>query len=91
MSADVTTVTVVPADITQLTVTASEVTGLTIATSDTTILTTSGATINTVSLSYSEAAPQPIARSASIGIEQTVSRSDHVHSAADLLIDGGNY
>ena len=58
---------------------------------DTTILTQSSGTINLPSLSLSSTAPADIARSASVGSSGVAARADHVHSAADLLLDGGNY
>lgn len=69
----------------------ADITELTISTTDITVLTAAPATINTVSLAYGNSAPQAVGRTASVGSANTVSRSDHVHSAADLLVDGGNY
>ena len=57
----------------------------------TTVLTQSSGTINLASLSLSNAAPADVARSASVGASNVAARADHVHSAADLLVDGGNY
>ena len=57
----------------------------------TTVLTQSSGTINLASLSLSNADPADVARSASVGVSNVAARADHVHSAADLLIDGGNY
>ena len=56
-----------------------------------TVLTQSSGTINLASLSLSNTAPANIARSASVGSSGVAARADHVHSAADLLLDGGNY
>jgi len=57
----------------------------------TTVLSQSSGTINLASLSLSSTAPADIARSASVGSSGVAARADHVHSAADLLLDGGNY
>lgn len=69
----------------------AEITELKISTTDITVLTAAPATINAGSLNFSNSAPQPISRTASAGTAITASRSDHVHSAADLLLDGGQY
>ena len=78
--ADLTTVQVYPADISN----ASQVI-------QTTVLTQSSGTINLASLSLSNTAPADIARTGSVGTSNVAARADHVHSAADLLLDGGNY
>lgn len=57
----------------------------------TTVLTQSSGTINLASLSLSDTAPADIARTASVGVSNVAARADHVHSAADLLVDGGSY
>ncbi len=57
----------------------------------TTVLSQSSGTINLASLSLSSTAPADIARTASVGSSGVAARADHVHSAADLLMDGGNY
>ena len=57
----------------------------------TTVLTQSSGTINLASLSLSNTAPADVARSASVGVSNVAARADHVHSAADLLVDGGSY
>jgi len=57
----------------------------------TTVLSQSSGTINLASLSLSNTAPADIARTASAGSSNVAARADHVHSAADLLMDGGNY
>jgi len=57
----------------------------------TTVLTQSSGTINLASLSLSNTAPVDVARSASVGVSNVAARADHVHSAADLLVDGGSY
>lgn len=57
----------------------------------TTVLTQTSGTINLGSLSLSSTAPVDVARTASVGVSNVAARADHVHSAADLLVDGGNY
>ena len=57
----------------------------------TTVLSQSSGTINLASLSLSNTAPADVARTASAGTSNVAARADHVHSAADLLMDGGNY
>ncbi len=78
--ADLTTVQVYPAQISNV----SQVT-------QTTVLTQSSGTINLASLSLSNTTPSDIARTGSVGTSGVAARADHVHSAADLLLDGGNY
>ena len=57
----------------------------------TTVLSQSSGTINLASLSLSNTAPADVARTASAGSSNVAARADHVHSAASLLMDGGNY
>jgi len=57
----------------------------------TTVLSQSSGTINLASISLSNTAPADIARTASAGSSNVAARADHVHNAADLLMDGGNY
>jgi hypothetical protein len=57
----------------------------------TTVLSQSSGTINLASLSLSDTAPADVARTASAGSSNVAARADHVHSAASLLMDGGNY
>lgn len=76
---------------TNLTINPAEVTELTISTTETTVLTAAPATINVATINFGNSSPANIARSSSQGTALTASRSDHVHSAADLLLDGGNY
>lgn len=78
--ADLTTVQVYPAQISNV----SQVI-------QTTVLTQSSGTINLASLSLSNTAPADIARTASAGTSNVAARADHIHSAATLLLDGGNY
>lgn len=99
MAADITTVQITSGDITSLSITndvsnitvASEITAITVQTNDTTVLTQSAGTINLASLSLSNTAPADIVRTASAGVSNVAARADHVHSAANLLMDGGNY
>ena len=56
-----------------------------------TVLSQSSGTINLASLSLSDTAPADVARTASAGSSNVAARADHVHSAASLLMDGGNY
>jgi len=78
--ADLTTVQIQPADISNV----SQII-------QTTVLTQSSGTINLASLSLSNTAPADVARTANVGSSNVAARADHVHSAADLLLDGGNY
>ena len=57
----------------------------------TTVLSQSSGTINLASLSLSNTAPADVARTASAGSSDVAARADHIHSAANLLMDGGNY
>lgn len=91
MAGEVTSLTYTDKDITSLTVTSADITAVTVQASDTTILTAVPATINTVTLNLSDSNPSAIARSFSSGVSNFVSRADHVHSAGDLLLDGGSY
>jgi len=78
------------ADITTLQLTTSQASNVSI-TTNTTVLTQSSGTINLASLNFSNSAPADIARTATAGVSNLASRSDHIHSAASLLLDGGNY
>ena len=69
----------------------ADITTLTISNTDITVLTQTSGTINLGSLNLSSATPAAIARTASAGSSNLAARSDHVHSAADLLLDGGSY
>lgn len=94
MPADTTTLTITESDITSLTINASElqdITAVTVQEADVTILISSDTTLVLDSLTLSSALPEDIVRSASAGISNTAARSDHRHSAANLLLDGGNY
>ena len=99
MAGDITTVQVTNSDITSLSIStdvsnltvASDITGVVVQTNDTTVLTQSSGTINLASLSLATAEPEAVARSGSVGVSNLAARADHVHSAANLLLDGGNY
>jgi len=99
MAGDITTVQLSNADITSLSIStdvsnitvASEITAVTVQTNDTTILTQSSGTINLASLSLASAEPEAVARTGNVGVSTLAARADHVHSAANLLMDGGNY
>jgi hypothetical protein len=99
MAGDITTVQINSGDITSLSIStdvsnltvASDITGVIVQTNDTTVLTQSSGTINLASLSLATAEPEVVARSGSVGISALAARADHVHSAANLLMDGGNY
>jgi hypothetical protein len=69
----------------------ADITIVQIGASDTTILTQTSGTINLGSLSLSNANPVDVARTPSAGTSNVAARSDHAHSAATLLLDGGNY
>ena len=99
MSADTTTVQITTGDITQVTVAsdvsnvlvASDITGVVVQTNDTTVLTAAPATLNLAALTLAASDPSDVARASSVGTSVLAARADHVHSAANLLLDGGNY
>lgn len=99
MAGDITTVQLSSGDITSLSVStdvsnitvASEITAVTIQNNDTTVLTQSPGTINLASYNFATSSPADVARTASVGVSNSAARADHVHSAANLLMDGGNY
>lgn len=98
MPADITTVQLSTGDITSLSITsdisnvtvASEITSVIVQTNDITVLTQTEGTINLGSLSMASTVTD-IARTGVVGVSVLAARADHVHSAADLLLDGGNY
>ena len=57
---------------------------------NTTVLSQSSGTINIPSLSLATTVTD-VARSGVVGVSNLAARADHVHSAANLLVDGGNY
>lgn len=99
MSADTTTVRVTSGDVTQVTVTsdvsnvltASDITGVVVQTNDTTVLTAAPATLNLATIALATDDPSDVARASSVGTSALAARADHAHSAANLLLDGGNY
>lgn len=78
------------ADLTTVQIYANNISNVSQVTS-TTVLSQSSGTINLASLSLSSTAPADITRTASVGTSGVAARADHVHSAANLLMDGGNY
>jgi hypothetical protein len=68
-----------------------DITTVTISNTDITVLTQTSGTINLASLSFSDAAPAAVERTASVGSSNFAARADHAHSAANLLLDGGSY
>ena len=57
---------------------------------NTTVLSQSSGTINLASLSLATTVTD-VARSGVVGVSDLAARADHVHSEANLLVDGGNY
>jgi len=98
MSAEITTLQVINSDISSLTVNTdtsnvslvTEITSVSLQTSDISVLTQTGGTINLASLSLATTVTD-IARTGVVGVSALAARADHVHSAANLLMDGGNY
>jgi hypothetical protein len=76
-------------DITTVQVTTTDVSNVAV-TTDITVLSQSSGTINLASLSLATTVTD-VARSGVVGVSTLAARADHVHSAADLLMDGGNY
>ena len=77
------------ADLTTVQVYANNVSNVSQVTS-TTVLSQSSGTINLGSISLATTVTD-IARTGVVGTSQLAARADHVHSAANLLMDGGNY
>jgi len=96
--AESTTVRVTTGDITALTISnassnlvvASDITSVTVQQSATSVLNAVPATI-AMPNAFATSAPSDVARSSSVGVSSLAARADHVHSAANLLMDGGNY
>lgn len=76
-------------DITTVQVTTTDVSNVAV-TTDISVLSQSSGTINLASMSLATTVTD-IARSGVVGVSVLAARADHVHSAADLLMDGGNY
>ena len=89
--ADVTVLRVNTGDITNVFVRNNDITTVTVRDGDITTLMSAPATINVENIKFSDAAPSVITRTSSAGVSNLASRSDHGHSAASLLLDGGNY
>ena len=77
------------ADLTTVQIYANNISNVSQVTS-TTVLSQSSGTINLASLSLATTVTD-IARAGIVGTSQLAARADHVHSAANLLMDGGNY
>ena len=99
MSADITTVRITSGDITAVTISsassnlvvASDITAVTVQQTASSVLSSVPATITVPSFAFATSAPSDIARSSSVGVSLLAAREDHIHSAANLLMDGGNY
>ena len=76
-------------DITTVQVTTTDISNVAV-TTDITVLNQSSGTINLASLSLATTVTD-VARAGVVGVSTLAARADHVHSAADLLMDGGNY
>ena len=77
------------ADLTTVQIYANNISNVSQVTS-TTVLNQSSGTISLASLSLATTVTD-IARTGVVGTSQLAARADHVHSAANLLMDGGNY
>ena len=77
------------ADLTTVQIYANNISNVSQVTS-TTVLSQSSGTISLASLSLATTVTD-IARTGVVGSSQLAARADHVHSAANLLMDGGNY
>ena len=77
------------ADLTTVQIYANNISNVSQVTS-TTVLSQSSGTINLASLSLATTVTD-IARTGVVGTSQLAARADHVHSAENLLMDGGNY
>lgn len=76
-------------DITTVQVTTTDISNVAV-TTDITVLNQSSGTINLASLTLATTVTD-IARAGVVGVSVLAARADHVHSAASLLMDGGNY
>lgn len=92
MSSETTTLRVVYGDVTNLTIaTDSTTVAVSNAGSDSTILLAAPATLTFPGYAFSNAVPQDVSRTGNAGVSNLAARADHAHSAANLLLDGGNY
>lgn len=90
MAADITTLTIIANQATNLYI-GGDKTDVTVAT-DITIFNATSATINVPSdIQLSNATPSEISDVGSAGVANTAARSDHVHSAVNLILNGGNF
>lgn len=79
------------AEITTLTIVTNQATNLTVAT-DVSIFNATSATINVgSSIDLSNATPSDISDVGSAGVSNLAARSDHVHSGANVILNGGNF
>lgn len=92
MAADITTLTVIGNQATNLRVSSSDVTVINTV-DDITILNAVSATITIPNeIELSNATPQEISSEVgSPGVSMSAARADHVHSAANLIVNGGNF
>jgi hypothetical protein len=91
VAADITTLTVIGNHTTNLQVTSSDITVVNTVT-DITVLNTTSATITVPSsINLSNIAPSDISDVAEAGVSTMASRSDHKHSAANAVLNGGNF
>jgi hypothetical protein len=89
---EVTYVTVTSGDITNVTISESDITALSVQSSEITTILAAPATIVLGGEAFlSGGNPADIARESFAGTSTLFSRSDHVHSVANTLLDGGNY
>jgi hypothetical protein len=90
--ADVTTLQVRAGDISNVIVSSGDVTAINVQDSDVTTIVGAPVSVTIESeLRFSDATPSDITRAGASGILELASRSDHVHSIANTLLDGGNY
>ncbi len=89
---EVTYVTVASGDITNVTISETDITALSVQSSEITTILAAPATIQLGDTAFlGDEDPEDIARASSPGVSLSFSRSDHVHSIANTLLDGGNY
>lgn len=89
--ADVTVLRINTGDITNVFVRNNDITTVNVRDGDITTLMSAPATVNVENIEFSDATPSAIARTTTSGVSSFVSRADHSHSGATLLLDGGNY
>jgi hypothetical protein len=69
----------------------ADITTVQVSQTQTTLLSQSSGTINLASFSLSNSIPNDIGRIGNAGVSNLAARADHAHSAAALLLDGGNF